>query len=151
MEAVIRKNGNTLTVTIDDAVDTMYADVTKVRQILSNLLSNAAKFTSHGSVSLHIARVATLAGPEVTFAVTDTGIGLTEEQKAKLFKPFTQADASITRKYGGTGLGLALVWRFCQMMGGTVTVESAAGGGAGFVVRLPEAVMDLARPAESAA
>jgi two-component system sensor histidine kinase/response regulator len=151
MEAVIRKNENVLKVTIDDAVGTMHADATKTRQILSNLLANAAKFTSRGSVSLHVTRMTTASGPEIEFVVTDTGIGLTEEQRAKLFKPFTQADASITRKYGGTGLGLALVSRFCQMMGGKVTVESAVGSGAAFVVRLPETVVDVPQPTESAA
>ena len=117
---------------------TMRADVTKTRQILFNLLSNAAKFTSDGRHLAPDRRAPTLDGvPAVEFVVTDTGIGLTEEQKARLFRPFVQADTSIARKYGGTGLGLALVWRFCDLMGGSVAVETPDGGGARFTVRLP--------------
>jgi two-component system sensor histidine kinase/response regulator len=142
IDAVVRKNGNTLTVTFGQAVGTMHADLTKTRQILFNLLSNAAKFTTDGVVTLHIAR-RTIAGTEhIEFVVTDTGIGLTPEQTARLFRPFTQADSSIARKYGGTGLGLALVWRFCQLMGGEVNAEGPPAGGARFTVCLPVAVVD---------
>jgi signal transduction histidine kinase len=137
IDAVVRKNGNALTVTFEDSLGTMHADLTKTRQILFNLLSNAAKFTSDGEVSLHVARRTLDKAEWIEFVVTDTGIGVTEEQKARLFRPFTQADSSIARKYGGTGLGLALVWRFCQMMGGTVGVDSPASGGACFTARLP--------------
>ena len=140
MDAVVRKNGNSLTVHIAPGIGTMHADPTKTRQILFNLLSNAAKFTKQGSVTLDVARVTTGSTDHLEFSVIDTGIGLTEEQKERLFRPFTQADSSISRKYGGTGLGLALVWRFCQMMGGTVRVESLHGHGARFTVRLPAAV-----------
>jgi signal transduction histidine kinase len=137
IDAVVRKNGNALTVTFEDSLGTMHADLTKTRQILFNLLSNAAKFTSDGEVSLHVARRTLDKAEWIEFVVTDTGIGVTEEQKSRLFRPFTQADSSIARKYGGTGLGLALVWRFCQMMGGTVGVDSPASGGACFTARLP--------------
>jgi signal transduction histidine kinase len=137
IDAVVRKNGNALTVTFEDNLGAMRADLTKTRQILFNLLSNAAKFTSDGEVSLHVARPTIADAEWIEFVVTDTGIGVTEEQKARLFRPFTQADTSIARKYGGTGLGLALVWRFCQMMGGTVGVDSPAAGGACFTARLP--------------
>jgi signal transduction histidine kinase len=148
MDALIRKNGNTLTVVFGDNVGTMCADLTKTRQILFNLLSNAAKFTSDGSVSLHVARRTTAGTDDIEFTVTDTGIGLTQEQMGRLFRPFAQADTSISRKYGGTGLGLALVWRFCQIMGGAVSVESPADGGTCFTVRLPGTVSD---PSERAA
>jgi two-component system sensor histidine kinase/response regulator len=142
IDAVVRKNGNTLTVTFGEGLGTMHADLTKTRQILFNLLSNAAKFTTDGSVTLHIGR-RTIAGTgHIEFVVTDTGIGLTQEQTARLFRPFTQADSSIARKYGGTGLGLALVWRFCQLMGGDVSAESPSTGGARFTVCLPVAVID---------
>jgi two-component system sensor histidine kinase/response regulator len=142
IDAVVRKNGNTLTVTCSEPLGAMRADVTKVRQILFNLLSNAAKFTSNGSVALSLRRYV-MAGHEwVEFVVTDTGIGLTAEHKGRLFQPFSQADTSIARKYGGTGLGLALVSRFCQLMGGEVTVESPNEGGARFTVRLPASVME---------
>jgi signal transduction histidine kinase len=151
IDALVRQNGNTLSVTYDGAVGTMRADVTKTRQILFNLLSNAAKFTSDGAISLHTSRSSIDGVPSIEFVVTDTGIGLTEEQKGRLFRPFVQADTSIARKYGGTGLGLALVWRFCELMGGSVTVETPASGGAQFIVRLPVDVTDtreeLAAPA----
>jgi two-component system, sensor histidine kinase and response regulator len=147
IDAVVRKNGNTLSVTFGTNLGTMHADLTKTRQILFNLLSNAAKFTSQGSVSLHIARRELPGAPCFEFIVTDTGIGLTEEQKERLFQPFVQADSSIARKYGGTGLGLALVWRFCRLMGGDVSVASPRGGGARFTVRLPVSVVDRPEPA----
>ncbi len=120
----------------------MRADATKVRQILFNLLSNAAKFTSGGAVSLDVQRTLTDGSASIQFIVTDTGIGLTPKHKTRLFQPFSQADTSIARKYGGTGLGLALVWRFCHLMGGDVAVESPSEGGARFVVVLPATVMD---------
>jgi two-component system, sensor histidine kinase and response regulator len=147
MDAIIRQNGNTLTVTFDETtgpIGSMRADLTKTRQILFNLLSNAAKFTTNGSISLHVARRAIAGIEHVELVVTDTGIGLTPEQTARLFRPFTQADSSIARKYGGTGLGLALVWRFCQMMGGEVSVQSPPGGGACFTACLPVEVIDPA-------
>jgi two-component system sensor histidine kinase/response regulator len=142
IEAVVRKNGNTLSVTFAENLGSMHADLTKTRQILFNLLSNAAKFTTKGSVSLHVSRRQTANGEFIEFVVTDTGIGVTDEQKQRLFKPFAQADTSIARKYGGTGLGLALVWRFCQMMGGAVDVDSPENGhGACFTARLPVEVV----------
>jgi two-component system, sensor histidine kinase and response regulator len=141
IDAVVRKNGNTLTVTFGEGLGTMHADLTKTRQILFNLLSNAAKFTTDGVVSLHTVRRVQDGVEWLEFVVTDTGIGVTQEQQARLFKPFAQADTSISRKYGGTGLGLALVWRFCQLMGGTVGVESPASGGARFTARLPAVVI----------
>jgi two-component system sensor histidine kinase/response regulator len=137
MDALIRQNGNTLAVTFDGDPGTMTADATKTRQILFNLLSNAAKFTSQGAIALRVSRTTVDDVPSIEFVVTDTGIGVTEEQKARLFRPFVQADTSIARKYGGTGLGLALVSRFCAMMGGTVVVETPDGGGARFTVHLP--------------
>jgi signal transduction histidine kinase len=149
MQAVVAKNGNTLSVRCDPDVTTMHADPTKTRQILFNLLSNAAKFTRQGRVSLEIARRRVDGTDMIEFHVVDTGIGLTQEQQERLFKPFTQADSSIARKYGGTGLGLALVWRFCQLMGGRVSVESRVGHGARFAVRLPVEVR--LEPANAAA
>ncbi len=119
----------------------MHGDLTKVRQVLLNLVSNACKFTHGGTVRLTAGRSAGDDGRAwVTFAVTDSGIGMTPEQMAKLFRPFTQADASTTRKFGGTGLGLAISRRFCQMMGGDVTVTSEPDVGSTFTVRLPAEV-----------
>jgi signal transduction histidine kinase len=141
--AVVRNNRNTLNVTYEHDLGVLHADLTKTRQILFNLLSNAAKFTTEGSVSVS-ARRRTVGDREcIELVVADTGIGLTDEQQRRLFRPFAQGDTSISRKYGGTGLGLALVWRFCQLMGGDVTVKSAPGSGATFTVRLP--VMVVAR------
>ncbi|MEO5819239.1 MAG: HAMP domain-containing sensor histidine kinase [Vicinamibacteraceae bacterium] len=137
IDALIRKNGNTLSVTYDGELGTMSADVTKTRQILFNLLSNAAKFTTDGAISLRTSCTAADGVDAIEFVVTDTGIGVTEEQKGRLFRPFVQADTSIARKFGGTGLGLALVSRFCDLMGGSVSVETPEGGGARFTVRLP--------------
>ncbi len=148
MGAVVRSNNNRLSVTYGNDPRAMHADLTKTRQILFNLLSNAAKFTTDGHVTVQVAR-RTVGGREcIEFAVSDDGIGLAEDQQRRLFRPFAQGDASISRKYGGTGLGLALVWRFCQLMGGEVTVQSALGEGATFTVRLPVAVVS---PADSAA
>jgi signal transduction histidine kinase len=143
IDALVRKNGNTLAVTYDGDVGTMTADVTKTRQILFNLLSNAAKFTTDGAISLRTSRTTIDGVSMIEFVVTDTGIGMTGEQVTRLFKPFVQADTSIARKFGGTGLGLALVSRFCELMGGRVGVETPDGGGARFTVRLP-AEMDPA-------
>jgi two-component system, sensor histidine kinase and response regulator len=151
IDPVVRQNGNTLVVTCADRLGSMHSDLTKTRQILFNLLSNAAKFTTEGKVGLHVARE-TVGGVEsIRFDVTDTGIGLTAEQKARLFRPFSQADSSISRKYGGTGLGLALVWRFCRLMGGDVSVESELGRGAAFTVILPATVVDRPEVAQPAA
>jgi CheY-like chemotaxis protein len=126
----------------------MHADLTKVRQVLFNLVSNACKFTEKGTVTLDAARQGEGDGASVVFRVRDTGIGMTPEQTAKLFQTFTQADVSTTRKYGGTGLGLAISKRFCEMMGGEVTVESRPGEGTTFAVRLP---LRVAAPAGAAA
>jgi signal transduction histidine kinase len=150
VDAVVRQNGNQFSVTCDSGVGAMHADITKTRQILFNLLSNAAKFTKDGSIALQVTRRTTDGHDFIDFVVTDNGIGLAQEQIARLFRPFSQADASISRKYGGTGLGLALVWRFCKLMGGDVSVKSELGHGARFTVVLPATVVnqtDQAMPA----
>ena len=134
---LVEKNGNRLEVHCTEDVGQIREDVTKVRQVLLNLLSNAAKFTEKGIVSLEVTREADVTGSWVVFRIRDTGIGMTPEQTAKLFQAFTQADGSTMRKYGGTGLGLALSRKFCIMMGGDINVESEAGKGSTFVVRLP--------------
>ncbi|HZO30538.1 MAG TPA: GAF domain-containing protein [Chloroflexota bacterium] len=131
---LVEKNGNALEVDVTSDVGEMEADATKLRQILFNLLGNAAKFTDHGTISLTVGRES---GDWLTFAVSDTGIGMTEEQLGRLFHAFAQADASTSRRFGGTGLGLALVHHFCEMLGGAVTVASAPGAGSTFTVRLP--------------
>ena len=130
------QNHNRLTVNYAGPGLTIFADTVKFRQSLLNLLSNACKFTENGVVSVEVKR------PEgdqrwTEVSVTDTGIGMTPEQQAPLFQPFTQGDASTTRRFGGTGLGLAISQRFCRMMGGEITVESEAGKGSTFTMRLP--------------
>jgi CheY-like chemotaxis protein/anti-sigma regulatory factor (Ser/Thr protein kinase) len=120
----------------------MHADQMKVRQGLYNLLSNAVKFTHSGKITVDADRQRMDAREWIVFRVADTGIGLSPEQIGKLFEDFTQADPSTTRKFGGTGLGLALTRRFCQMMGGDVTVESIRGEGSVFTIKLPARVVD---------
>jgi signal transduction histidine kinase/ActR/RegA family two-component response regulator len=136
-QPLVEKNGNRLEVRCAPDVAQIREDVTKVRQVLLNLLSNAAKFTENGTITLEVVREADVTGSWVVFRVRDTGIGMTPEQTAKLFQAFTQADGSTMRKYGGTGLGLALSRKFCVMMGGDINVESEAGRGSTFIVRLP--------------
>jgi signal transduction histidine kinase len=133
-------NANTLEVSCADDLGSMHADLIKVRQSLFNLLSNACKFTEHGTVSLTVRREMVNRMPWLVFRVSDTGIGMAPEQIEKLFQAFSQADASTTRRYGGTGLGLAISQRFCHLMGGTITVESQPGVGSVFTMRLPAAI-----------
>lgn len=131
------KNGNAFQLRLEPNLPAMYADLTRVRQSLLNLLSNAAKFTHHGQVTLEVTRERRSESEWVIFSVTDTGIGITNEQIGKLFQEFSQAEDSTAVQYGGTGLGLAITLRFCQMMGGTVTVQSEPGQGSTFTIALP--------------
>jgi len=128
----------------------MYADQMRVHQALLNLVSNASKFTSNGTVTVSASRRQTGEGERIELVVADTGIGMTREQVAKLFQEFSQADSSTTRKYGGTGLGLAISRRFCQMMGGDISVESELGQGSRFIIALPARVGDADEPARTA-
>ncbi len=123
-----------------DSVGSIHADTTKIRQCLFNLLSNASKFTEQVTVSLKVSRGTDDGREWIYFAVADTGIGMTEEQMGRLFEAFAQAEASTTRRFGGTGLGLAITRYFCDMMGGTVLVESEAGKGSTFTMKLPAVV-----------
>jgi len=134
---LVQKKANKLDVQCDPATGTMHTDITRLRQCLFNLLSNGAKFSENGTIALHVQGRTEQGRDWLQFRVADTGIGMTPEQLAKLFQPFTQADASTTRKYGGTGLGLVITRRFCQMMGGDVTVESTPGKGSAFTIHLP--------------
>jgi signal transduction histidine kinase/CheY-like chemotaxis protein len=164
VEPLIAKNGNRLEVVCPDGVGSMHADLTKVRQTLFNLLSNASKFTENGLITLRVERrtgdeeqgegwksaneglpalLAPRPSPLVTFSVSDTGIGMTPAQLGKLFRAFGQADPSTTRKYGGTGLGLVISQRFCQLMGGDLAAVSEAGRGSTFTVTLPAEVRPL--------
>jgi PAS domain S-box-containing protein len=133
---LVEKNANRLVVRDGAAPGTMRADLTKVRQMLLNLLSNASKFTERGEITLAVERQP--GHPDwIEFSVTDSGIGMTEVQIGRLFEAFSQAEASTTSRYGGTGLGLAITKRFCEMMGGRVSVQSVPGAGSTFSVRLP--------------
>jgi PAS domain S-box-containing protein len=138
VEPLAQKRGNSLTLQCPSDVGSMLGDLTKTRQCLFNLVSNASKFTKDGIVSLEVTRQWEEGRAWFTFRVTDTGIGMTAEQVDKLFQPFTQADASTTRRFGGTGLGLAITKRFSEMLGGVLTVESEHGKGSTFTLRLPE-------------
>ncbi|MBD1940634.1 PAS domain S-box protein [Microcoleus sp. FACHB-68] len=163
IQPLVEKNNNTLEISCDAGL-MMHADLTKVRQILLNLLSNAAKFTENGTITLTVSSnqkperqgnstIASLTPSTalplssrhkafVTFTVTDTGIGIPPEQLQTIFEAFTQADPSTTRKYGGTGLGLAISQRFCHMMGGEITVSSEVDVGSTFTVYLPAEVSE---------
>ena len=115
----------------------LHADLRKVRQVLLNLLSNAAKFTTEGTITLEAAALLRDGEEWVALTVRDTGVGISHDQQRHLFVPFSQVDSSTTRAHGGTGLGLAISRRFCQMMGGDIFVESEPGHGSSFTVLLP--------------
>ncbi|MEH2375022.1 sensor histidine kinase [Nostoc sp.] len=147
VKPAIEKNANVLEVDFDQQLGTMYADQTRMRQVLLNLLSNASKFTTNGKVTLTVNIEKDEFRPEaplgmITFTVTDTGIGMSHRQQQQLFQPFTQGDTSTTKKYGGTGLGLAISRHFCEMMGGEIIVKSQPGVGSTFTIRLPMTVQD---------
>lgn len=140
--ALVQKNNNVLDTKIEKNIGSMRADMTKVRQMLFNLVSNAAKFTSDGKIGIE---VSSFVRDEVSFfrlAVTDTGIGIPEDKIDHIFEEFTQADVSTTRNYGGTGLGLSLTKRFAQMMGGAILIESVEGEGSTFILEIPSIVID---------
>lgn len=160
IQPLVDKNSNTLKIDCPDEIVEIHTDMTKMRQVLLNLLSNAAKFTEKGHITLTVSRQITALGhkneasrsqsPEwIVFEVNDTGIGMTSEQLKHVFEPFTQADASTTRKYGGTGLGLTITQKFCQMMGGKITVTSKLGRGSTFTVWLPAIMRDSHKPSKS--
>jgi len=140
LQPAIKKNGNTLRVHLADQVGMMRADITKVRQILFNLLSNACKFTDHGTISVDVDQSTEEGLDWLQFRVTDTGIGISAKSQENLFQEFAQADTSIARRYGGTGLGLAITYRFVQLMKGRIGVESQPGEGSTFTVHIPAQV-----------
>jgi signal transduction histidine kinase/CheY-like chemotaxis protein len=141
LQPLVQTNANTLEIVVAPDLGEMYADQIKVRQGLYNLVSNAVKFTENGSIVVDAARRRMNGEDWIELRVVDRGIGLTPEQIVRLFQDFTQADSSTTRRFGGTGLGLALTRRFSLMMGGDVTVRSAAGEGSTFTMKLPAVVV----------
>jgi signal transduction histidine kinase/CheY-like chemotaxis protein len=149
LQPMVAKNSNILKIERSDNLGVMRADQVKVRQALYNLLSNATKFTQAGTIALQAERVPMDGSEWIVFRVVDTGIGLSSEKLLRLFQDFTQADASTTRKFGGTGLGLALTRRFCQMMGGDVSVRSVPGEGSTFTIKLPAIVAELESQVET--
>jgi len=140
IDPLIRKNNNIFRLVKSGDLGSMHTDATKLRQTLFNLLSNSAKFTHNGSVTLEVERRSESAGEWLSFVVKDTGIGIEPEQMRRLFKPFTQAEAGV--KFGGTGLGLSLSRHFCHMMGGDIASSSTPGVGSEFSVKLPSVVVD---------
>jgi signal transduction histidine kinase len=147
IDPLMQRNGNRMAIYYADEVGPMRADLMKTRQILSNILTNAAKFTQDGTVTVDVGLDRTAARPTMFFAVADTGVGMTPQQMVRIFDPFAQADAAPGRTPAASGLGLAIVSRFCRLMGGTVSVESCPGRGSRFIVRLP---LDVAEPSDAA-
>ena len=140
IEPMATKNGNRIVIDCRSELGTIHADQTRVRQALLNLASNANKFTEKGTVTIAAQPQRNDGRDWITIAVADTGIGMTPEQMGKLFQEFSQASSATASKYGGTGLGLVISRRFCQMMGGDITVESEPGRGSTFTIRLPRIV-----------
>jgi CheY-like chemotaxis protein len=134
VEPLAAANANRFEILVPPALGMLRTDRTKLKQCLLNLLSNANKFTQGGRVTLEVRPEAA----EIAFVVRDTGIGMTQEQQARLFQAFSQADASTTRRFGGTGLGLAITKHFCEMLGGRIAVVSTPGEGSTFTVVLPD-------------
>jgi PAS domain S-box-containing protein len=137
IDTLVKKGGNRLRVDVDPSLSRMRADLTKVRQTLFNLLSNAAKFTRDGEIALDVQREDVDGVDWMRLAVSDSGIGIPPDKLDHVFEEFSQAEETTTREYGGTGLGLAISRRFCRMMGGDVTVDSRVGEGSTFTIRLP--------------
>ena len=140
IEPLAAKNENRVAVSCDAAIGALHADQMRLRQALLNLMSNANKFTERGTITVDARRMQENGRDWITIAVVDTGIGMTPEQMGKLFQEFSQASSSTASRYGGTGLGLAISRRFCQMMGGDITVEGEPGRGSTFTIRLPRIV-----------
>ena len=138
---MIDKNHNTLTLSFDPNIGSVYADGTKLRQSILNILDNASKFTENGYIIFKIESEARNDEDWVSFSVSDTGIGISEEQVSKLFSEFTQVDSSTTKAAEGTGLGLALSKRFCEIMGGHIVFHSELGRGSTFTIRIPRKVV----------
>ncbi|HKO70199.1 MAG TPA: response regulator [Bradyrhizobium sp.] len=148
---LVAKNGNELEVRLADHVGKMRSDRTKLKQCLLNVLSNASKFTQDGKLTVQVRRFET-DGPKIEIVISDTGIGMNEDQIGRLFQAFSQADASTTKKFGGTGLGLAITRHFCRLLGGDISVASQPGVGSSFTIVLPDqaAEPESLKPVESA-
>ena len=150
VQPLVSSKNNELKVTCDPDIGTMHADLTKVRQALLNLLSNASKFTEKGQIVIQVTSRQEKGVEHIVFAVKDSGIGMTPQQMGKIFDSFSQADDSTTRNYGGTGLGLTITRRFCELMGGTIDVTSNYGEGSQFSIEIPRTVVDNTSEADEA-
>jgi signal transduction histidine kinase len=148
-QPLAEQNNNALELDCPDGIGSVHADSMRLRQILLNQLSNACKFTKGGAVRLRVARVEESGQHWIDFTVSDTGIGITEEQLGRLFQEFSQADASTTRQFGGSGLGLVISRRLCRLMGGDIMATSAPGEGSTFTVRLPAEAVPALSEAEA--
>jgi signal transduction histidine kinase len=156
IEPLAGKNGNQIKLCCQAEIGNLHADQMRLRQALLNLMSNANKFTDRGTITIDARHGQQNGRDWITLAVADTGIRMTAEQIGKLFQEFSQASSATASKYGGTGLGLVISRRFCQMMGGDITVESEPGRGSSFTIRLPRIVEALkevvaANPAQGGA
>jgi len=151
IDTLVKKNGNRLRVEVDPSLGEMRADLTKVRQALFNLLSNAAKFTHEGEIGIEVQAEQVDDSDWVRMSVSDSGIGIPPEKIDHVFEEFSQADETTTRDYGGTGLGLAISRRFCQMMGGDITLRSSVGEGSTFTIMLPVKVAEDSAESEAEA
>jgi signal transduction histidine kinase len=140
VQPIVDKNTNKLSIDCSEMIPMVKADLIKLRQILLNLLSNAGKFTHGGEINFTVSMENTLETEWIVFKVSDTGIGMSKDQVDKVFDAFTQADNSTTRKYGGTGLGLTITKKFCEMMGGKISIESVPAVGSVFIVKLPAVI-----------
>jgi len=140
IQPILEKNNNTLDISVNNISSKLHSDETKLRQTLLNLLSNACKFTEQGSISLTASEFTRNNMPWIEIAIKDSGIGMTDTQIEKLFAPFTQADASTTRQYGGTGLGLTISKHFCNMLGGDLSVDSLLHKGSTFTITIPKRI-----------
>jgi CheY-like chemotaxis protein/anti-sigma regulatory factor (Ser/Thr protein kinase) len=147
---LLEKNNNTLSIERGNELGSAHQDLTKLRQTLFNLLSNAAKFTHDGTITLHVERTVEEGVDWLTFAVSDTGIGIAQAKVEHVFEEFTQADDSTTRDYGGTGLGLAISRRFCELLGGELNARSELGKGSTFTIRVPASLPGTKPQAPSA-
>jgi len=137
VQPLARQQGNVVRIDCPEHARLAYADLSKFRQSVLNLVNNACKFTQNGQVSVAVRKLRNGSGEWTEVSVSDTGIGIGAEHLGKLFQPFSQVDGSISRKHNGTGLGLAISKKFCQMMGGDITVASEPGRGSRFSIRLP--------------
>jgi signal transduction histidine kinase len=147
IEPLAAKNSNRVSVSCDTAIGTVHADQMRLRQALLNLMSNANKFTDRGTITIDARQRHENGCGWITLAVKDTGIGMTPDQMGKLFQEFSQASSATASKYGGTGLGLVISRRFCQMMGGDITIESEPGRGSTFTIRVP-LIVEVGRAAQ---